>query len=90
MKFKAEIDIMPLETLLDPQGKAVANSMLNIGIPEIEYVRIGRHIQLIIEAESESQAREKIDESCRKILVNQIMEKYSFVIEQIDNVGTDL
>ena len=35
MKFRAEIDVMPLEALLDPQGKAVSNNMKNIGLPEI-------------------------------------------------------
>ena len=47
MKFKAEIDVMPLDALLDPQGKAVSNSMGSIGLPEIEGVRIGKHIRLI-------------------------------------------
>jgi phosphoribosylformylglycinamidine synthase len=41
MKFKAEIDVMPLDALLDPQGKAVTNSMKNIGLAEIDGVRIG-------------------------------------------------
>ncbi|MEY3845136.1 MAG: phosphoribosylformylglycinamidine synthase, purS protein, partial [Bacteroidota bacterium] len=36
MKFKAEIDVMPLDALLDPQGKAVSHSMKNIGLSEIE------------------------------------------------------
>ena len=44
MKFKAEIDIMPLKALLDPQGKAVTNSMGNIGLSEIKNARIGKHI----------------------------------------------
>ena len=52
MKFRAEIDVMPLEALLDPQGKAVSNSMKNIGLPEIEGVRIGRHVRLFVDAPS--------------------------------------
>ena len=44
MKFIAEIDIMPIKSLLDPQGKAVTSSMKNIGITEIKNVRIGKHI----------------------------------------------
>ena len=51
MKFRAEIDIMPLKTLLDPQGKAVSASMVNIGLSEITNVRIGKHITLEIDAE---------------------------------------
>jgi Phosphoribosylformylglycinamidine (FGAM) synthase, PurS component len=65
MRFKAEIDIMPLEALLDPQGKAVSNSMKNIGLPEIDGVRIGRHVRLFVEAESKTVAAQKVEESCK-------------------------
>lgn len=78
MKFKAEIDVMPLDALLDPQGKAVTNSMKNIGLPEIEGVRVGRHIRLFVEANSEAEASEKVDTACKKLLANQIMESYTF------------
>ena len=75
MKFKAEIDVMPLDALLDPQGKAVSNSMTNIGLPEIEGVRIGKHIRLFIEAENQAVAKEKVDIACKKLLANQIRKK---------------
>lgn len=82
MRFKAEIDVMPLEALLDPQGKAVSNSMKNIGLPEIDGVRIGRHIRLFVEAPSMEVATEKVEDSCKKILANQIMESYEYSIEE--------
>jgi phosphoribosylformylglycinamidine synthase len=78
MKFKAEIDVMPLDALLDPQGKAVTNSMKNIGLPEIEGVRIGKHIRLFVEASNKEEASQKVDTACKKMLANQIMESYSF------------
>ncbi len=81
MKFKAEIDVMPLDALLDPQGKAVSNSMRTVGIPEISEVRIGRHIRLHVEAENESAAKEKVTEACKKLLANAIMESFTFSIE---------
>ena len=80
MKFKAEIDVMPLDALLDPQGKAVSNSMKNIGLSEIEGVRIGRHVRLFIEADSQDLAEQKVEEACKKLLANQIMESYSFSV----------
>lgn len=80
MKFKAEIDVMPLDALLDPQGKAVTNSMSNIGLSEIEGVRVGKHIRLFVEAENQANAEQKVDEACKKLLANQIMESYSFVV----------
>ncbi|MCW3105275.1 MAG: phosphoribosylformylglycinamidine synthase [Bacteroidetes bacterium] len=78
MKFRAEIDVMPLKALLDPQGKAVTGSMKNLGLPEIENVRIGKHITLEIEADSKDIAKTKVDEACKKLLANQIMESYEF------------
>lgn len=78
MKFKAHITIMPQAALLDPQGKAVTSTMKNIGLPEIDNVRIGKHITLHIEAVSEEIARKKVDEACKKLLANLVMEDYSF------------
>lgn len=82
MKFKAEIDVMPLEALLDPQGKAVSNSMPTVGLPEITGVRVGRHIRLFVEAPSIEVAKEKVEQACKKLLANQIMESYTFSVEE--------
>lgn len=78
MKYTAHINVMPLKELLDPQGKAVTESMHNLGLVQITDVRIGKHITLMIDATSEEAAKEKVDEACRKLLVNQVMEAYDF------------
>jgi phosphoribosylformylglycinamidine synthase subunit PurS len=78
MKFIADIDVMPLKALLDPQGKAVTGSMKNLNLPEIQNVRIGKHITLEVTADSEDAARARVDEACKKLLCNQIMEFYEF------------
>ena len=83
MKFIAEIDVMPLKALLDPQGKAVSNSMKNVGLPEITNVRIGKHITLEIEASDEAEANQKVDKACSEMLCNQIMEAYQFEITEV-------
>lgn len=77
-KFIADIDVMPLKALLDPQGKAVTGSMKNLGLPEIQNVRIGKHMTLEVEAATEADAKAKVDEACKKLLCNQIMEFYEF------------
>ncbi len=46
--FQAEIDVMPKKEILDPQGKAVTGSMKNLGLAEIQNIRIGKHISLQI------------------------------------------
>ncbi len=83
MKFTAEINIMPLKALLDPQGKAVTLSMHNIGYKSVENVRIGKHITLEIEAENKENAEAKVEEACKKILSNPIMESYEFELNLI-------
>lgn len=82
MKFQAEIDVMPKKEILDPQGKAVSGSMKNLDLSEITNVRIGKHISLEVEAETESIAKEKVDEACKKLLANLIMESYTFSLHQ--------
>lgn len=83
MKFRAEIDVMPLKALLDPQGKAVTSSMKNLNLPEIENVRIGKHITLELEAESKAIASEKVTEACKKLLANEIMESFEFELTEV-------
>jgi phosphoribosylformylglycinamidine synthase PurS subunit len=83
MKFKAEIDVMPLDALLDPQGKAVTGSMKNIGLESIDGVRIGRHVRLFVEADNSNAAEKMVEEACVKLLANQIMESYTFQVEEV-------
>lgn len=84
MAFKAEINIMPLKELLDPKGKAVAGSMKNLHLEMIKDVRIGKHIQLMIDASNEDDARKAADEACKKLLANPIMESYEFSIHKVN------
>lgn len=80
MKFIAEIDVMPHKELLDPQGKTVVKNMKNIHLQGINDVRIGKHIQMTIEADSQDAAKEKVETACKKLLSNMIMEGYSYNI----------
>lgn len=83
MKFRAEIDIMPHDNLLDPQGKAVSASMKNLNLEVITNVRIGKHIRLDVDAANESEARAKVDDACKRLLCNQIVERYAFVLSAL-------
>jgi phosphoribosylformylglycinamidine synthase len=82
-KFQAEIDVMPKKEILDPQGKAVTGSMKNLGLEEIQNVRIGKHISLEIEADNSETAHTKVDQACKNLLANLIMESYSFSLHEI-------
>ena len=83
MKFIAEIDVMPLKEILDPQGKAVTGSMKNLGLENIQNVRLGKHITLEIEAVDETAASARVEEACTKLLANLIMESYTFELKAV-------
>ena len=83
MKYQAKINIMPLKSLLDPQGKAVSQSMQNIKLPEVTNVRIGKHITLKVEAESLEEAKSITKKACEKLLANPIMEEYKIEVTEL-------
>ena len=76
MIYNVQIKVMPLKDLLDPQGKAVLGGLKNLGLHQISDVRIGKHITLQIDAESEDAAKAVADEAAKKVLSNAVMEFY--------------
>ena len=83
MKYRAEIDIMPLKTLLDPQGKAVTSNLKNLDLQAIDNVRIGKHITLEVEAGDEEKASALVESACKQLLANQLMEQFEFSLEAV-------
>ena len=76
MNYTVQVKVMPLKDLLDPQGKAVMGGMQNLGLKNITNVRIGKHIDLQIEAGSKDEALAAADDAAKKLLANQVMEYY--------------
>jgi len=81
--FRAEIDIMPHKELLDPQGKAVAASLQKLHFEGVEDVRIGRHITIKLKAKNKEEAAAHVEEACKKLLANAIMEGYSYELHEV-------
>lgn len=82
MTYNVQIKIMPLKDLLDPQGKAVMGGLQNLGLNGVQDVRVGKHITLQIDAESEEAAKKIADDASKKLLANPVMEFYE--IEMIN------
>ena len=80
--FRAEIDIMPHKELLDPQGKAVAAGLQKLHFEGVEDVRIGRHITIKIKAKNKEEAAAHLEEACKKLLANAIMEGYNYEVHE--------
>lgn len=82
MKFRAEIDILPVKEIPDPQGKAVKSGLARLGLRGVENVRIGKHILLELEADNEEAAKAQIEDACKRLLANLVMEDYSYHITE--------
>lgn len=78
MKYKAEVNVMPLKALLDPQGKAVEARLHDMGVKTVQNVRIGKHITLEVEASDEKAAAKMVEKACKDLLHNPIMESYDY------------
>jgi phosphoribosylformylglycinamidine synthase subunit PurS len=84
MKYRADITVMPLKELLDPQGKAVLHGLDNLNLKNMHDVRIGKHIMLELDAASENEARQQVETACKKLLANPVMEYFEFNITPIE------
>ncbi|MGE5107068.1 MAG: phosphoribosylformylglycinamidine synthase subunit PurS [Sphingobacteriales bacterium] len=76
MTYTINIKVMPLKELLDPQGKAVMGGLQNLGIKNVEDVRIGKNITLQLEAGSAEEAKQLAEEASKKLLANPVMEYF--------------
>jgi phosphoribosylformylglycinamidine synthase PurS subunit len=81
--YSAVINIMPLKELLDPQGKAVEHGLKNMSFTGFSNVRIGKVITIQVEAASETEAKEKVELACKKLLANPVMESYQYTVSKI-------
>ena len=80
MIFTVQIKVMPLKDLLDPQGKAVMGGLQNLGMNNVLDVRIGKHIDLQIEAENKEAAIATAQEAAKKLLANPVMEVFEITV----------
>jgi len=80
MTYTAQIKVMPLKELLDPQGKAVKGGLENLGLDGVEDVRVGKNITLMISADSEDKARKIAEEASKKLLANPVMEYFEIAL----------
>jgi phosphoribosylformylglycinamidine synthase len=67
--------------VLDPQGSAVARSLKHIGFPEVESVRVGKFIEIQLGAESPAQARARLEEMCKKLIANTVIEDFRIELD---------
>ena len=75
-KLKFSVTVTLKKDVLDPQGKVVQNTLQNLGMDNLKSVRQGKYFELEINDNDQNQAEKKVDEMCKKLLANLIIEDY--------------
>jgi phosphoribosylformylglycinamidine synthase len=85
--FKSRIIVQLRKSILDPQGKAVEHGVHSLGYQQAKNVRIGKFIEMEIDAANESEAGRMTEEVCKKLLANPVMEDFTYTIEKVSRNG---
>ena len=80
MSYLARVDVMLKPGISDPQGQTIEKALPVLGYDGVTGVRVGKRIQLEVEAASEDEARTKVQEMCEKLLANPVIESYEVMI----------
>lgn len=72
------------KSILDPQGKAVEHAISMLGYKQVKDVRIGKFIELKVDAPSKEEAEQVSEELCKKLLANPVMEDYAVTVEPVE------
>ena len=75
-KLKYSVTVTLKKDVLDPQGKVVQNTLINMGMNNLKNIRQGKHFEIEMDENDAEIAQRKIDEMCKKLLVNLIIEDY--------------
>ncbi len=83
IRVLARVIVTPKPVVNDPQGLTVKQGLATLGFREVEYVRVGKYIEVAMEAESMHEARERVEAMCRQLLANHIIEDFHFEVDQV-------
>jgi len=81
--FKVKVLIKRRKTILDPQGKAVEIGAKHLGLSNIKNTRIDKYIEFNVDTNNKKAAEDEVNDYCKKLLANPIMEDYTFTLEEI-------
>jgi phosphoribosylformylglycinamidine synthase PurS subunit len=80
----ARVVVVPKPVVNDPQGVTVRQGLNALGFGEVADVRVGKYIEVRLDGSSADEARARVDEMCRQLLANQVIEDYRFELETSD------
>ena len=80
--FIAQIHVTLKPSVLDPQGVAVSDALKNMGYKEVQSLRLGKYMELRLDSKDKASAGKRVDEMCKKLLANLVIERYEFSVEK--------
>jgi phosphoribosylformylglycinamidine synthase len=81
--YLAKIYISLKPTVNDPQGLTIKGALHNLGFTEVTSVRMGKYVEVKMEENEQNKAQEQVNQMCRKLLANPIIENYAFELKEI-------
>lgn len=81
--FKVKVYVTLKNSVLDPQGVAVKESLNSMGYQEVQDIRVGKYMEIMV-AKSERPVEDVVNEICDKLLANPVMENYWYEIEEVE------
>jgi len=82
--YRAKIYVTLKEGVLDPQGSAVNKALHALNYKEVQEVRIGKYMELLVEGKDRNKVEKQIDEMCSRLLANPVIEQYTFELVEVD------
>jgi phosphoribosylformylglycinamidine synthase subunit PurS len=83
MKYAVRIDVSHLPGVLDPQGATVERALPALGYDNVSEVSIAKTIRLVVDAPSAAEAEAQVDEMCRRLLANPVIERYAVTLDEL-------
>ena len=81
--YKAHITVTLRPSILDPQGKAAHHALGELGFAPVQSVRIGKFIELDVDAATEAEAKKVAEDACKQLLANAVMEDFRVEIQSV-------
>ncbi|MCZ7665074.1 MAG: phosphoribosylformylglycinamidine synthase subunit PurS [Thermoleophilia bacterium] len=81
--FKVSVYVTPKQAILDPQGATIERALPALGFEGVENIRVGRFITLEVDGSEEDVVRRDVEDMCRRLLANPIIEDYRFELVDV-------
>jgi phosphoribosylformylglycinamidine synthase PurS subunit len=83
VRYEARVEVTHLPGILDPQGATIERALPALGYDNVSEVRVGKSIRLVLEADDEAAARAQVEEMCRRLLANPVIEAYEIALSEL-------